>query len=135
MTKTPIAAELRRIGPALVLLQALLPVHPARALPAALPHTTTVETSDPAWFARDTIPFDLPAQPLHQALTRYAEQGGHLITTYFSGVVDEHDHVWLGGYPGALRDLLGMEPHRLRDLGISVYDVQQAMQRGGSNAS
>ncbi|MFC9056859.1 beta-galactosidase [Streptomyces sp. NPDC057074] len=41
-------------------------------------------------------------------LTRYAEQGGHLVTTYFSGVVDEHDHVWLGGYPGALRDLLGI---------------------------
>ncbi|TLM76713.1 TonB-dependent receptor [Microbulbifer harenosus] len=76
MTKTAIAAELRRIGPALVLLQALLPVLPARALPAALPHTTTAETSDPAWFARDTIPFDLPAQPLHQALTRYAEQAG-----------------------------------------------------------
>lgn len=45
---------------------------------------------------------------LAKTLTRYAEQGGHLITTYFSGVVDEHDHVWLGGYPGALRDLLGI---------------------------
>ena len=41
-------------------------------------------------------------------LTAYAEAGGHLITTYFSGIVDEHDHVWLGGYPGALRDLLGL---------------------------
>ena len=29
----------------------------------------------------------------------------------------------------ALTDLLGMEPHRLRDLGISVYDVQDAMRR------
>jgi beta-galactosidase len=45
---------------------------------------------------------------LAKTLTRYAEQGGHLVTTYFSGVVDEHDHVWLGGYPGALRDLLGI---------------------------
>ncbi|WP_406718897.1 beta-galactosidase [Streptomyces althioticus] len=45
---------------------------------------------------------------LAKTLTRYTEQGGHLITTYFSGVVDEHDHVWLGGYPGALRDLLGI---------------------------
>ena len=32
----------------------------------------------------------------------------------------------------ALNDLLGMEPHRLRDLGISVYDVQQALQNGRS---
>ncbi|WP_329130996.1 beta-galactosidase [Streptomyces sp. NBC_00670] len=45
---------------------------------------------------------------LAKELTRYAEQGGHLVTTYFSGVVDENDHVWLGGYPGALRELLGI---------------------------
>ncbi|MEU1667482.1 beta-galactosidase [Streptomyces sparsogenes] len=46
--------------------------------------------------------------PLAKELTRYAETGGHLVTTYFSGVVDENDHVWLGGYPGALRELLGI---------------------------
>ncbi|GAB2622403.1 beta-galactosidase [Streptomyces capparidis] len=45
---------------------------------------------------------------LAEELTRYAENGGHLVTTYFSGIVDENDHVWLGGYPGALRDLLGI---------------------------
>ncbi|MEW2635127.1 beta-galactosidase [Streptomyces sp. NPDC048389] len=45
---------------------------------------------------------------LAKRLTRYAENGGHLVTTYFSGIVDENDHVWLGGYPGALRDLLGV---------------------------
>ncbi|MBK3636432.1 beta-galactosidase [Streptomyces asoensis] len=45
---------------------------------------------------------------LAKELTRYTEQGGHLVTTYFSGVVDENDHIWLGGYPGALRDLLGI---------------------------
>ncbi|GAA2288890.1 beta-galactosidase [Streptomyces ruber] len=45
---------------------------------------------------------------LAKELTRYAENGGHLVTTYFSGLVDENDHVWLGGYPGALRELLGI---------------------------
>ena len=45
---------------------------------------------------------------LAKELTRYVETGGHLVTTYFSGVVDENDHVWLGGYPGALRELLGI---------------------------
>ncbi|MFC7811238.1 beta-galactosidase [Streptomyces olivaceus] len=45
---------------------------------------------------------------LAKDLTRYAEQGGHLVTTYFSGVVDENDHIWLGGHPGALRELLGI---------------------------
>ena len=41
-------------------------------------------------------------------LEDFVAGGGHLVTTYFSGIVDEHDHVWLGGYPGALRDLLGI---------------------------
>ncbi|MFJ2439544.1 beta-galactosidase [Streptomyces sp. NPDC087658] len=45
---------------------------------------------------------------LAKELANYAESGGHLVTTYFSGVVDENDHAWLGGYPGALRELLGI---------------------------
>ncbi|TDC23332.1 beta-galactosidase [Streptomyces sp. 8K308] len=49
----------------------------------------------------------LPAE-LAKELTRFAEAGGHLVTTYFSGVVDENEHAWLGGYPGPLRDLLGI---------------------------
>jgi beta-galactosidase len=45
---------------------------------------------------------------LAERLGAYVAGGGHLVTTYFSGIVNEHDHVWLGGYPGALRDLLGI---------------------------
>jgi beta-galactosidase len=45
---------------------------------------------------------------LAERLTSYVDDGGHLVTTYFSGIVDEHDQVWLGGYPGALRTLLGI---------------------------
>lgn len=45
---------------------------------------------------------------LADELTRYVHGGGHLVTTYFSGIVDADDHVWLGGHPGALRDLLGI---------------------------
>lgn len=29
----------------------------------------------------------------------------------------------------AMLDLIGMEPHRLRDLGISVHDVRQALEQ------
>ncbi|MBO1337218.1 beta-galactosidase [Streptomyces sp. VRA16 Mangrove soil] len=47
-------------------------------------------------------------QPLAKELTRYVEGGGHLVTTYFSAIVDENDHIHLGGYPGALRELLGI---------------------------
>jgi beta-galactosidase len=34
--------------------------------------------------------------------------GTTALITYFSGIVDENDHVRLGGYPGAFRDLLGI---------------------------
>ncbi|WP_329416133.1 beta-galactosidase [Streptomyces sp. NBC_00704] len=63
----------------------------------------------------------VPAE-LAKDLTRYVEQGGHLVTTYFSGIVDENDHVWLGGYPGALRDLLGIRIEEFGPLlaGVSV---------------
>ncbi|AEG43274.1 beta-galactosidase [Isoptericola variabilis] len=37
-----------------------------------------------------------------------AERGATVAITYFSGIVDEHDHVRLGGYPGAFRELLGV---------------------------
>ena len=41
-------------------------------------------------------------------LAAYVEGGGHLVVTYFSGTVDEDDRIHLGGYPGPLRDLLGL---------------------------
>jgi len=37
-----------------------------------------------------------------------AAAGSRVLVTYFSGIVDERDHVRLGGYPGAFRDLLGV---------------------------
>jgi beta-galactosidase len=42
------------------------------------------------------------------ALERYVMGGGVFLTTYFSGLVDEHDRAWLGGYPGPLRRALGI---------------------------
>jgi beta-galactosidase len=41
-------------------------------------------------------------------LTQFVERGGTLLTTFFSGIVDERGHVTLGGYPGELRKLLGI---------------------------
>ncbi|GAA2434613.1 beta-galactosidase [Streptomyces macrosporus] len=54
---------------------------------------------------------------LAKQLTGYVEGGGHLVTTYFSGIVDENDHAWLGGYPGPLRDLLGIRVEEFAPLG------------------
>lgn len=41
-------------------------------------------------------------------LRRFVEDGGTLVVSFFSGVVDPCDHVRLGGYPGAFRELLGL---------------------------
>jgi beta-galactosidase len=57
--------------------------------------------------------------------------GGHLVTTYFSGIVDEHDHVWLGGYPGALRDLLGI---RIEEFAPLLDDEQVELDNGTDRA-
>jgi len=36
------------------------------------------------------------------------DRGASTLVSYFSGIVDEHDHIRLGGYPGAFRELLGI---------------------------
>ncbi|GAA6412016.1 beta-galactosidase [Blautia coccoides] len=42
-----------------------------------------------------------------EKLRMYVKNGGVFITTYFSGIVEEHDLV-IGAYPGKLRDILGI---------------------------
>ncbi len=39
---------------------------------------------------------------------QYVEQGGTFVATYFSGIADENNRAWLGGYPGCLRSLMGI---------------------------
>ncbi|HEY9524413.1 MAG TPA: beta-galactosidase, partial [Thermopolyspora sp.] len=51
-------------------------------------------------------------------LHRYVEAGGHLFVSYFSGIVDQHDTIHPGPFPGALREVLGLtveEFHPLRE--------------------
>ena len=43
-----------------------------------------------------------------QKLRDYVAKGGTFVTSYFSGMVDEHDLVDFGGYPGRLRELMGI---------------------------
>ncbi len=38
----------------------------------------------------------------------FVAKGGHLVTTYWSGIVDESDLCYTGGFPGPLRNLLGI---------------------------
>ncbi len=43
-----------------------------------------------------------------ERVAQAARGGASVLVTYFSGIVDENDHVRLGGYPGAFRELLGV---------------------------
>ncbi|WP_408653479.1 beta-galactosidase [Jatrophihabitans sp.] len=49
----------------------------------------------------------LPAEHA-AALAAFVEAGGTVLVSYFSGIVDSADHIVPGGYPGALRELLGI---------------------------
>lgn len=42
-------------------------------------------------------------------LARFAASGGIVVVSYFSGIVDANDAVHPGGYPGALRELVGVD--------------------------
>jgi beta-galactosidase len=41
-------------------------------------------------------------------IQRYVEDGGTLLMSFFSGIVDENEHIRLGGYPAPFRDMLGL---------------------------
>ena len=57
-----------------------------------------------------------------------ADAGAQVLVTFFSGIADEHDHVRLGGYPGAFRDLLGV---RVEELFPLASDESATLENGG----
>ena len=50
-------------------------------------------------------------------LAAAAAAGTHVVVTYFSGIADRSDRVVAGGYPGQLRDLLGVRTEEFFPLG------------------
>ncbi|MEV4755605.1 beta-galactosidase [Micromonospora sp. NPDC049559] len=58
----------------------------------------------------------LVADETAERVRRYVAAGGHLVATYLSGVADEYARVRLGGYPGALRDVLGVRVEEFHPL-------------------
>lgn len=49
-------------------------------------------------------------------LNSYVSGGGHLLVSYFSGIVNSNDTVHPGAAPGALRNILGLEIHEFLPL-------------------
>ncbi len=62
-------------------------------------------------------------------ITSAVEAGTHFVTSFFSGIVDEKAHVVLGGYPGALRDVLGVRVEEFHPLNA---DQVVTLDDGGS---
>ncbi|MCC2336661.1 beta-galactosidase [Cellulomonas wangsupingiae] len=50
----------------------------------------------------------LVSQATAERITAYVEQGGHVVGTYLTGVVDDTQGVHAGGYPGPLSELFGV---------------------------
>jgi beta-galactosidase len=50
------------------------------------------------------------------ALEQFVRAGGHVVVTYLSGIVDATNRVIPGGYPGSLRELLGIRVEEFHPL-------------------
>jgi beta-galactosidase len=46
--------------------------------------------------------------PDAENIARYVENGGTLLMSFFSGITNENEHIWLGGYPAPFRKMLGL---------------------------
>ena len=58
-----------------------------------------------------------------EKLRAFVKRGGTLVCTYMTGYVDEHDLVHLGGFPGPLKDVLGVWAEELDGL----YDEESRL--------
>ena len=41
-------------------------------------------------------------------INQYVQNGGNLLMSFFSGIVNENEHIRLGGYPAPFREMLGL---------------------------
>jgi beta-galactosidase len=54
-----------------------------------------------------------------EVFEQYVREGGVLVMGPFSGIADENDHIWLGGYPAPFKNLLGIHIEENEALGKS----------------
>lgn len=72
-----------------------------------------------------------------ERIERFVENGGTFIATYWSGIVDENDLCFLGGFPGPLRKTLGIWSEEIdglhdRDRNTLVMKPDNELGLGGS---
>lgn len=59
----------------------------------------------------------LLSEEASRRVREYVAGGGRLVVTYYTGIGDERDHVWPGGYPGSIRDVVGVRIEEFAPLG------------------
>lgn len=57
----------------------------------------------------------------------YVVGGGRLVVTYYTGISDERDHVWLGGYPGSICDVVGVRVEEFMPMGDDFPGVPDCL--------
>lgn len=58
----------------------------------------------------------------------YVVGGGRLVVTYYTGISDEKDHVWLGGYPCSIRDVVGVRVEEFMPMGDDFTGVPDRLE-------
>ena len=58
----------------------------------------------------------------------YVVGGGRLVVTYYTGISDEKDHVWLGGYPSSIRDVVGVRVEEFMPMGDDFTGVPDRLE-------
>ncbi|MFK0009826.1 beta-galactosidase [Paenarthrobacter sp. NPDC090520] len=91
----------------------------------------------------DPSPYSLVIMPASYLLTdesaarfgKYVSDGGRLVVSYLSGVVDEDNTIRLGGYPGALRNVLGAWSEEMHPLADEDEQVKLSTRDGGTSSA
>ena len=60
---------------------------------------------------------------MKEALENFVKNGGILVTTYMSGIVGESDNVYLGGYPGPLKEMAGVWVEEIDALAPEQHNI------------
>ena len=72
-----------------------------------------------------------------ERITEFVKDGGTLVTTYFSGLVDENDLCFLGGFPGPLREVTGIwaeEIDTLYDSDVNYLEFKDSNELGAKGS-
>ncbi len=69
------------------------------------------------------------SEPDAAVITDWVASGGTALVTFYSGIVDENDRVWTGGYTGPFRDALGV---RVEEFAPVAADQPLALSSGAT---